>query len=32
MSKPFNDEPVEVLIPKLLSEDGKIAGSQAENI
>ena len=23
MSKPFNDEPVEVLIPKLLSEDGK---------
>ena len=23
MSKPFNDEPVEQLIPKLLSEDGK---------
>ena len=23
MNKPFNDEPVEQLIPKLLSEDGK---------
>ena len=24
MNKPFNDEPVEQLIPKLLSKDGKL--------